>query len=70
MMEHTAFNCVQYRLNTEDSMVKVDNACFLLVVNLFNKNISIYFITLLTFISSAYFEILFYLFILKHLRIW
>lgn len=69
MMEHTAFSCVQYRLNTEDSMVKMDNACFLLVVNLFNKNISMY-LTLLTFISSAYFEMLFYLFILKHTWIW
>lgn len=62
-MEHTAFT----RPNTEDSMAKIDNAWVLLIVN---KNTSIHFITLITFISSSYFEMLFYLFILKHLRIW
>lgn len=37
MIEHTAFNSVQYRLNTKDSMLKTDNACFLLIVKIFNK---------------------------------
>ena len=52
--------------NTEDRMGKTDNACFLLIVNTLNKNESTHFITLLTFRSSAYFEMLLYLFILKH----